>query len=151
MPEPDIEDLLDRLHHLEDRAAIEETLFAYGTALDYGDRAQFLECFTHDAAYEVSMRVSGTVAMSFHGHEELGAYFDEHTHAPSAWHKHITTNPMVRTDGDTATCISYFIRVDAGTEGGPATVLASGRYRDTFAREGGRWRMQSRCCEVENM
>jgi 3-phenylpropionate/cinnamic acid dioxygenase small subunit len=151
MSDETITELLDRLRRLEDEAAIRDTLYAYGSALDYGDREQFLDCFTTDADYYVSMRISGPSGMEFHGHEELGAYFDDHTHAPSAWHKHITTNPTIVPDGDTATVTSYFIRVDAGADAGPASVLASGRYHDTLVREGSEWRIRTSRCEVENL
>ncbi len=151
MPDANIDELIARLKHLEDEAAIQSTLYAYGSALDYGDREQFLRCFTPDADYYVDMRISGPGAMEFHGHDQLTAYFDDHTHAPAAWHKHITANPAVTVDDDTATATSYFIRVDAGTEAGSATVLASGRYQDQLVREQGRWRIRSRRCEVENL
>jgi ketosteroid isomerase-like protein len=147
-----IDRLVDRLRRLEDDAAVQTTLYAYGAALDYGDRQQFLGCFTPDADYLVTMRIGGAGSgMQFHGHDQLGAYFEGHTHAPAAWHKHITTNPSITIDGDTATASSYFIRVDAEGAAGPATVIASGRYQDTLVRDGARWRIRSRRCEVENL
>jgi hypothetical protein len=46
---------------------------------------------------------------------------------------------------------SYFLRVDSPAAG-PAVVLAAGRYIDRFQRsDDGRWRIQSRRCEVENL
>ena len=145
-------DLVDRITRLEDERAIIATLYAYGTALDYGDRALFLGCFTADADYVVDMRIDPASAFSFHGHDELGTYFENHTHAPVAYHKHITTNPSAVVDGSTATAQSYFIRVDAAPTSGPAVVLASGRYVDELVRDdAGTWRIRSRRCEVENM
>lgn len=140
-----------RLRRLEDEAAIRATLHAYGSALDYGDRAQFLDCFTADAEYVVVLRTSGAVAYECRGHDELAAYFDAHTHAPTAWHKHVVTNITVEVDGDSATAASYFLRIDAAPDAGPGTVLASGRYLDRLARNGDRWRIAGRRCEVENL
>ena len=149
---PDSDAMSERIDRLEVERAIVATLYAYGHALDYGDRDQFLGCFTADAAYVVAMRIDSGNGFEFHGHDELTGYFDGHTHAPAAWHKHITTNPMVTVDGDRATVTSYFIRVDAGAEAGPAVVTASGRYLDEFARDdAGHWRIRSRRCEVENL
>jgi len=55
-------------------------------------------------------------------------------------------------DGDRASVVSYFLRVDAGVEPGPAFVLASGRYLDDFVRgDDGVWRIRARRCEVENL
>lgn len=152
MPELSLAELADRVARLEDERAVESTLYAYGEALDYGDRELFLDCFTPDADYVVAMRLAPEDGFSCHGHEELGTYFDGHTHAPAAYHKHVTINPTVHCDRDTATARSYFLRVDAAPRSGPATVLASGRYVDELAREtGGRWRIRSRRCEVENL
>lgn len=151
MAEMDPSELIERLGRLEAEAAICRTLYAYSSALDYGDRDQFLSCFTEDAQYVVTMRTTGETAMRFDGHEQLSQYFDGHTHAPAAWHKHITTNPDVTVDGAVATARSYFIRVDAGAGAGPATVLASGRYLDELVADGSGWRIRSRRCEVENL
>lgn len=151
MSDQTTKEVLERLQRLEDEAAIRETLYAYGAGLDYGDRDQFLECFTADAEYVVTMRVADTTAMRFEGREELTGYFESHTHAPDAWHKHITTNPTCVVNGDRAEVRSYFLRVDSTDDAGPATILASGRYVDTFVRDGDRWRIRSRTCEVENM
>ena len=144
--------LTERLDRLEAERAIVATLSAYGHALDYGDRDQFLGCFTKDAAYVVAMRIDTENGFEFHGHDELTGYFDNHTHAPAAWHKHITTNSIVTVDGDQATANSYFVRVDASAEAGAAFIVASGRYLDELVRDAtGNWRIRSRRCEVENL
>ena len=144
-------ELSQRLARLEDEAAIRSTLYAYGTALDYGDRGQFLGCFTSDASYHVDMRVRGSGILEYHGHDELASYFDGHTHAPTAWHKHITTNPAIVVEGDVARAASYFVRVDAEGDAGPATVVASGRYLDRLVRQEAAWRILERRCQVENL
>jgi hypothetical protein len=143
--------LAARLALLEDEKAIVATLYAYGTALDYGDRDLFLGCFTADAEYTVDLRLNPEGGFACRGHGELTTYFDGHTHAPAAWHKHVTVNPMVVCDGDTARATSYILRVDPAPGSGPATVLGSGRYVDTLVRDGGRWRIRTRRCEVENL
>ena len=152
MSEPSTSELADRVARLEDERAVVATLYAYGTALDYGDRNLFLDCFTSDADYMVDMRLAPDSGFEYHGREALGTYFDAHTHAPAAYHKHVTANPVVVCDGTTATATSYFLRVDAAPASGPAIVLASGRYTDNLARgPDGRWRIRSRRCEVENI
>jgi hypothetical protein len=151
-PGPGQRGMAARVDRLEAEHAIERTLYSYGLALDYGDRDLFLDCFTPDADYVVDMRINTAGSFTFRGHAELTAYFDGHTHAPDAWHKHITTNSLITVDGGTASATSYFIRVDAGPESGPATVLASGRYLDRLVRDAAdRWRIRSRRAEVENL
>ena len=150
---PDLDALSARLDRLEAERAIVETMYAYGRALDYGDREGFLDCFTDDADYVVDMRLGGAAVLSFHGREDLAGYHDWHTHAPDAWHKHVATNPAITIDGDTATAVSYFLRLDSDAEtGAPSTVSSSGRYVDEFARgDDGGWRIRSRRCDVENL
>jgi hypothetical protein len=145
-------ELAARVARLEDERAVVATLYAYGEALDYGDRKLFLDCFTPDADYIVEMRLGREGSFSYRGHDELAGYFEGHTHAPAAYHKHVTVNPMVDCDADTATATSYFLRVDAAATSGPAIVLASGRYIDELVRDaGGHWLIKSRRCEVENL
>ena len=151
MGDHELEAFSARLERLEADRAIRATLFQYGLALDYGDRERFLECFTADATYVVTLRSLDGPVLDLHGSAELGDYFDSHTHAPTAWHKHITTNEQVVGDADRASVVSYFIRVDADRESGPALVHASGKYIDAFVRDGDRWRISSRRCEVENL
>jgi len=152
MSDATMETVLARLEQLEAERAIVDTMYAYGSSLDYGDRDRFLQCFAPDAEYVVDMRSDAGAGFTFHGHEELDGYFAGHSHAPDAWHKHVTTNPSVTVDGDRASAVSYFLRVDAAAEPGPAMVLASGRYLDEFVRgDDGAWRIRARRCEVENL
>jgi ketosteroid isomerase-like protein len=150
--EPSTAELVERLSRLENERAVLSTLYAYGEALDYGNEELFLDCFTPDADYFVDMRLGRDGSFSFHGHDQLTGYFQGHTHAPDAYHKHVTVNPNVTCTGDVATATSYFLRVDATAESGPAFVLASGRYVDALIRDAaGKWRIRTRRCEVENM
>src|SRR5580658_7574440 len=146
-----MDDLGERLSRLEDERAIMETLYRYGDALDHGDRDEFMDCFTPDAEYEVRMRLDSSNGFTFEGPEQLGAYFDGHTHAPAAFHKHVTVNPLITIDASAADAQTYFLRLDR-PNAGPAVVLAAGRYVDRLERgEDGRWRIRSRSCEVENL
>ncbi len=149
----DLDVLAARLDQLESERAIAQVMYAYGRALDYGDLDGFLDCFTDDAHYVVDMRLGGPAFLEYHGREELAGYHEWHTHAPDAWHKHVTTNPAITIDGDTATAVSYFMRLDSDVEhGAPSVVSSSGRYLDEFVRgDDGQWRIRSRRCDVENL
>jgi ketosteroid isomerase-like protein len=108
-----MDDLHDRLARIEDERAIVAILYRYGDALDHGDRDEFLDCFTPDAQYLVHMRMGSSDGLAFEGHEQLREYFDRHTHAPAAFHKHVTVNPLVTVNGAAADAQSYFLRVDS--------------------------------------
>ena len=153
MDDVDLTALVERVGRLEAERAIADTLYAYGRGLDYGERDVFLNCFTADADYRVDMRIGGESTLHYRGQAELAEYYESHTHAPDAWHKHVTTNPSISVDGDKATTVSYFLRVDAcAEEAGLAYVLASGRYLDEFVLgDDDVWRIRSRRCEVENL
>jgi hypothetical protein len=145
-----MDDLRERLELLEDERAITKVLYRYGDSIDHGYRDEFIDCFTPDADYVVDMRFDQSIGFTVRGHDVLGGYFDRHTHAPAAFHKHVTVNPSITVDGPAADVKSYFMRVDSPASG-PAVVLASGLYLDRFARcPDGRWRIRSRTCEVEN-
>ncbi|MGE0881063.1 MAG: nuclear transport factor 2 family protein [Acidimicrobiia bacterium] len=146
-----IDELRRRLDAYDDEKAIVAAMYRYGDALDHDNRDEFLACFTPDARYDVIMRFEPANSFAFTGHAELTQYFKGHTHRPNAFHKHVTTNPLVTVHGDTADAQSYFLRVDSLSPGN-ATVLAAGRYVDKFVRsDDGTWKIKTRRCEVENL
>ena len=136
-------DVKRRLRCLEDQQAILDTLYAYAHAIDYGWRDVWLDVWTDDAELVWPHQ-------TFRGHEEIGKAFDDHSHAPEAWHKHFAVEPRIVLHGDAATCDSYFTRIN-GTPEGP--VLRSlGRYRDELVRcPDGRWRIRKRVTERESL
>lgn len=137
------DDLERRLRRLEDERSILDTLYAYAHSLDYGHRDEWLDCWTADATMHWPHR-------SFTGHGEIGGAFDDHSHAPAAWHKHLLVEPRIRLDGDRATVDSYFVRIDGAAEG--PRVRSMGRYRDVVVRcPDGRWRLQERTAERESL
>lgn len=58
--------------------------------------------------------------------------------------RHVTANPVITVEGDAATCTSSYV-VFQGTDNLPLQPIASGRYADTFARDGNdRWHWTER-------
>ena len=149
MTDPD--GLARRLRLLEDERGVLATLHRYGHALDYGAEAAWVDCFTADARYEVREPGHGTTGSvrAYDGRDELAAFAARHTRAPEHFHKHVVVDPVIAVDGDRATAVSYFLRVDH-VDGEPV-VYAFGRYRDELVRgEDGRWRFAVRVAEVES-
>ena len=147
----DLEGLAQRLRLLEDERGVLATLHRYGHALDYGAEAGWVDCFTADAHYEVREPGNGTAGSvrAYDGRDELAAFAARHTRAPEHFHKHVVVDPVIAVDGDRATAVSYFLRLDHAD--GERVVYAFGRYRDELVRgEDGRWRFAVRIAEVES-
>jgi SnoaL-like domain len=153
----DLDGLARRLSVLEDERGVLATLHRYGHALDYGAEANWVDCFTADAHYEVRGPGTGTgtgtgtagSVRAYDGRDELAAFAARHTRAPEHFHKHVVVDPIVSVDGDRATAVSYFLRLDEAD--GERVVYAFGRYRDELVRgEDGRWRFAVRVAEVES-
>lgn len=146
-----LDELASRLRALEAERDVLATLYRYGHALDYGAETDWVDCFTATARYEV--REPGTVAApvvrSYDGRDELAAFAASHTRAPERFHKHLVADPVIAVDGDRATSVSYFLRLD--DLDGERVVYAFGRYLDELVRcADGRWRFAVRIAEVES-
>jgi ketosteroid isomerase-like protein len=164
MSDSTIDALVQRLAQLEDERAIIQTLYTYTHNLDHGDREAFAACFTEDAVFTVQMRLTDPPirgnrqipmpkGFRVEGRNGMAEWFNSRRpHAPEKFLKHITVNPKVVLHGDTATVESYFIVAKPADpkEAGPAILGSSGRYIDEFVRDGDRWRIRLRHCEVEN-
>jgi ketosteroid isomerase-like protein len=136
-------DVEQRLRRLEDERAILDTLYAYGHSIDYGLRDVWDDCWTEDAVLHWPHE-------SYEGREAIGATFEQHSHAPDRYHKHLLVEPRIQVDGDRATVESYFARLDASPEG--PFLRSFGRYLDVLARgDDGRWRLQERRAERESL
>src|SRR3954471_5675324 len=154
------QDLVDRLRRAEERDAVVRVLHEYAEALDYGFREQFLGCFSDDAVFEIRFPepVDPTYparggrltshGVEYVGRTEIAAFFDQHTHAPEAAHKHAVANSIVDIDGDVAHVRSYFQRLDVREDGGIFT-RTFGRYVDECRRVDGRWRIARRVGEPD--
>jgi hypothetical protein len=147
---PSIEELAARLARLEDERAILQTLHRYGHCIDYGLEPEWVDCFTDDGVFDVRARNGDTMFLCT-GREELKTFVAGHTRPPAAYHKHFVADSMIEINDDTAHVDSYFARVDADADGGPAFVVAMGAYRDDLVRcPDGKWRIRVRRAELED-
>ena len=136
-------DVEARLQRLEDERAILDRLYAYAYSLDYGDRDEWIDCWTETAVLEWPHE-------TFEGRERIGEAFDGHSHAPEAFHKHLLVEPRVRLDGDRATAQSYFSRLNDSPDG--PVIRSFGRYRDVLVRDDdGAWRFEERRLDRESL
>jgi 3-phenylpropionate/cinnamic acid dioxygenase small subunit len=152
-----VEALERRVKVLEEERAILSTLYTYGHTIDYGLKAEWLDCFTEDAVYKV--QAFGVTlpevfvpqpSTGFRGRDILSQYIARHTNAPAMWHKHCLVEPIIKLQGaNKASVESYFARLDEDQNG--AYILAFGRYRDQMVKgRDGKWRFKKRIIEMEN-
>ena len=129
--------------------AVLSTLYRYGHSIDYGLEEEWLDCFSPDGAFDVRYRTETKPSRRFEGRDALSAFIAAHSRAPHRWHKHLLFEPLVTVDGGRARVRSYFVRLDADTDGTPF-VRAFGRYVDELVKgSDGRWRFAERIAEVE--
>jgi hypothetical protein len=133
-------DLEQRLQLLEDERAIAKQLYAYGQSLDYGLEEPFVDCFTDDAVLSYTWDAANTVTntgrsgeLRFEGREQVAGFVRSHTNAPNVYHKHFVVEPQIEIDGDTATVISYFARLDRSVEGPSSRASAATTTRSSGA------------------
>ena len=152
-----VEALEKRLKVLEEERAILSTLYTYGHAIDYGLKAEWLDCFTDDAVYKVqafgiTIPEVGVKqpASGLKGKKILSMYIANHTKSPELRHKHFLVEPVIRLDdGGQAFVESYFARLDEDRNG--PYVLAFGRYLDKMIKsKDGKWRFKERICDMES-
>jgi hypothetical protein len=146
-----LDEVIARLQALEAERGVLATLHRYGHALDYGAEADWVDCFAAGAHYEIRELREGTVdrVRTYDGQDELAVFAAGHTRAPERFHKHVVVDPVIAVDGDRATAVSYFMRLDHVD--GERVVYAFGRYRDELMRgEDGQWRFALRIAEVES-
>lgn len=113
----------------DDRLAIAELLAQYVLTLDADEVEQCVQLFVPDGGFEVYGKV-------FAGHEGLRAML---TAAPRGLH--LTGQTLVSLDGDSATCRSQLLFVDASSHEMRLTL-----YDDVLVRVDGAWRFSLRRC-----
>lgn len=129
---------------MTDRAEIEALIFEYARRIDDGDFDGVGELFAHGAVATLDGTVLAEGADAVAGlYAATTKRYDDGT--PRS--HHVTTNVVVRAEGDEATAQSYFTVFQA-TEGVPLQPIVTGRYEDRFARVGGAWRFARRAMDL---
>jgi hypothetical protein len=151
--------ITDRLEAIEDYIKIEQLLMRYAIAFNTEDADGYVGTFAPDGELRL-IRQEGEepFAGPFKGHDALRAqWFPDHpgpgTPLPEFRRfgamRHVTTNPLIQVDGDTATVELIFIEVVSNGENippgsNPPTIWAMGRYMDDLVKIDGEWYFQRR-------
>ena len=122
-----------------DRLAIRELIDAYAHCADSRDAKGQMALFTSDARFVVFMDSKAKdPSQELHGREALAPVFD-HLNVYEAT-THFNGQSTVMIDGDRATGETYCLAHHVSTEGGRRSLMiASIRYLDIFAKQGGQW------------
>ena len=129
--------------------AIRNLLGRYCELMDAGDFAGLAELFAYatlaDEHGNVFATGSAEVLAMWQGQTLLYPVPGRAEHDGSPRTRHVTANPVIEVDGDTATCRSSYV-VFQGVDDFPLQPIVSGRYADTFARDAndGAWRWTER-------
>lgn len=143
-----------RLQAIEDYIAIEQLLMRYAVAFNTDDADAYVGTFAPDGELQL-IRQEGEepFAGPFKGRDALRSqWFPDHpgpnTPRPEFRRfgamRHVTTNPLIEVDGDTATVEAIFMEVVSNGANippgsNPPTIWAMGRYMDDLVKIDGQW------------
>jgi ketosteroid isomerase-like protein len=126
---------------------IRNLLGRYCERMDAGDFAGLAALFAAATLADENGNVFAT------GADEIRTMWEQQTilYDGTPRTRHITANPVIGVDGDSAQCTSSYV-VFQGTDGQPLQPIATGRYADTFARDdGGQWRFAQRRYAIDHV
>jgi len=128
---------------LEDRAAIHDLFTRYCCALDNGEIATVVGCFTEDAALK-------SPVIDIRGRDEIRAFAGRFAaqRAAGTRFRHMVTNIAVKIDGDHATATAYLLVLIS--KDGSHRTLPPGRYECELVREGGQWLFSRRIVQHDH-
>ena len=129
---------------MADRDEIEALIFEYARRIDDGDFDGIGDLFAHGAVTTLDGTVLAEGAEAVAG---LYAATTKRYEDGTPRSHHVTTNVVVRVDGDEATAQSYFTVFQA-TDGVPLQPIVTGRYEDRFDRGDGGWRFARRAMDL---
>jgi 3-phenylpropionate/cinnamic acid dioxygenase small subunit len=119
--------------------AIPNLLYTYAMRFDDGDFDGAAALFDRGCLIASGHRIEGRQAIVAMWQQWVKTYDGK----PLT--RHITTNPIIElaADGASATCQSQWTVIQA-SPGFPLQVVATGRYRDQFARDASGWHFTRR-------
>lgn len=140
-------DVSQRFQTWLDKLEIRDVIERYMRFNDDRAAERIVELFHEDVRFQVMGRVLA-------GREAVRSMFSGPGSDAPAWTApgellkqpgsvHISSNPVIDVDGDTATAETDFLVVSRGDDGRAKAKLV-GRYRDEFRRVDGRWLIYTR-------
>jgi hypothetical protein len=150
--------ITERLQVMEDYVEIEQLLVRYAIAFNTGDADAYVGTFAPDGELQL-LRQEGEAPFAgpFDRDGMRAQWFSDHPGPGSprpefrrfGGMRHVTTNPLIEVDGDTATVEAIFMEVISNGPNlpqgsNPPTIWAMGRYMDDLVKIDGKWYFQRR-------
>lgn len=133
-------DIDERVARVEAELAVRNLIADYALGLDTGDAERFMSVWSREATW-----VNGGTPYS--GREAIRTEVERQWGRRSLVH-HWTTNSSVSVDVEAGRAVALSdVHVRAVDAGGAGSHVG-GRYRDSFVREDGAWRMSRREVDV---
>ena len=131
-----MEDLAARIQRLEDIEDIRQLKALYCEICDDNHNPdRIVTIFTEDGIWEGRGIATAT------GHAEIRALFERFASMMS-FTEHMTMNPRIQVDGDTATGTWYFFGPFTFKTDPPTAKWQAARYHETYARVDGEWKIK---------
>jgi 3-phenylpropionate/cinnamic acid dioxygenase small subunit len=130
----------------EAHEAIRNLLGRYCALMDAAEWAAVGELFAEAALIGPTGRPIAEGAAAVTALYERGTQL--HNGSPAT--RHITANPVIEVDGDTATAQSSYVVFQA-VDGMPLQPIITGRYEDTFRHADAQWRFARRQFLVDHV
>jgi len=132
---------------LERKLAIHELLGKAAYAYDQRDLDLLESCFDIDAV--MSMRIAGgSLIGPFEGRDAIMQLMRNSMAEQTDVRRHVVSNIFFESSGEQPVVISNLTLLS--TQGGVASLLATGIYRDTVVEEGGSWRLRFRHLDLDS-
>jgi 3-phenylpropionate/cinnamic acid dioxygenase small subunit len=151
-----LDDALARIRRLEDERAIEQTIYAYGDAIDTEGHERWLALFTEDGRFAWRPASGDTRASApedgwvfdLRGKAELRRWAVDEGGIQGFGHENHVSRPVmfVSLEPERAETLTWYLILRC--QAGVTTVISTGRFRDRLVRLGdGTWLIQERLAE----
>jgi ketosteroid isomerase-like protein len=131
-----------------DHELIRQLLARYNFAVDLGDAEGWAACFTPDGVFRCTPE-GGPLTGRHEGRDALVAYARTHFEISKGRARHWNWNLEIDGDGESATMRCYLLSLRATGADAPATLGATGVYRDRLAKVDDRWLFVERHIHID--
>lgn len=141
--------LATRLQKVEDEKEIRDLMVDYGRTLDAGNFAAYSGLFAKNGEWSGLLPEFTTVKGRENIRTAMEKNFKDRKYDPKhVTNLHVFSNMKITVQGDRATGYSRWTVLSRNDRNEPYPRV-SGRYEDTFIREDGHWKFQSRLAQRE--